>query len=357
MAKVLVMMSGGVDSSVAAALLKEQGHEVTGVTLRLADAPADSGRVGGCCSLSDVEDARCVARFLDIPHYSLNGKELFSRTVLQNFADEYKAGRTPNPCYRCNQWVKFDHVFNWAAGLDFDLVATGHYAQVAGETGRKHLVRGVDRAKDQTYFLASVNPTILDRLLFPLGAMLKPDVRRHAERFRLITADKRESQELCFAHDLDYRNALEPGTPGEMVSVEGKVLGQHTGITSYTVGQRKGIGLSGGPFFVVRLDVDSNRVVVGVEDDLLAERVVVRELNAFREILPGDRFTAVPRYRHPGSAAVVEEASPEELVLRFESPERALTPGQVLALYDGDVLVAGSTIHRVVVESPAPALA
>lgn len=341
------MMSGGVDSSVAAGLLLEQGHDVTGVTLRLADAPADSGRVGGCCSLQDVEDARCVAHFLGIPHYSLNEKDLFSRTVLANFSREYHRGRTPNPCYRCNQWVKFDYVFHWAETLGFEKVATGHYANLTERQGSLFLERGADRNKDQTYFLASVRKSVLPHLAFPLGHLTKPEVRQIAERMGLTTADKGESQELCFAHDLDYRKALEQGTPGEIVDCEGEVVGQHLGIEGYTLGQRKGIRLSGGPFYVVHMDSNSNRVVIGPEESLYSDTVIVGELNLYRELREGEILTAFPRYRHPGSPAMVERVDQDVLQLRFLSPERALTPGQVLALYENDLLIAGSIIEEV----------
>lgn len=347
MARILVMMSGGVDSSVAAGLLLEQGHEVTGVTLRLADAPADSGRVGGCCSLQDVEDARCVAHFLGIPHYSLNEKDLFTRTVLANFAEEYHRGRTPNPCYRCNQWVKFDHVLHWAETLGFEKVATGHYASLQEQNGSIYLKRGADRNKDQTYFLASIRKEVLSRLVFPLGHLTKPEVRQIAERMGLATADKGESQELCFAHDLDYRKALGEGAPGDLVNIEGEKVGQHHGIEGYTIGQRKGIGLSGGPFYVVQMDSDMNQVVIGPEECLYANEVEAGELNLFREIREGEVLNAFPRYRHPGSPARIESVGEESLRLRFLTPERALTPGQVMALYEGDVLVAGSIIGKV----------
>jgi len=353
MSKVLVMMSGGVDSSVAAALLVEAGHDVTGVTLRLADSPSDSGRVGGCCSLSDVEDARCVAHSLGIPHYSLNEKEVFANTVLRNFKEEYESGRTPNPCYRCNQWIKFDFVIKWAENLDFQTVATGHYARIEEEDGVRFLARGVDRDKDQTYFLASLDPSVLDRLLFPIGHLRKGRVREEAEKLDLVTAGKRESQELCFAHDLNYRNALDSGQTGDIINTSGNVLGEHNGITDYTIGQRKGLGLSGGPYFVVRLDPEANQVVVGDDEDLLASDVEVAELNAFRPINVGEIFTAMPRYRHHGSEAEVLEVSDDGLVLRFLEPERALTPGQVMALYEGDRLIAGSTISRVLSDCPA----
>lgn len=348
MSKVLIMMSGGVDSSVAAGLLLEQGHDVTGVTLRLADSPPDSGRVGGCCSLADVEDARCVARFLGIPHYSLNDKETFEITVLANFSKEYRSGRTPNPCYRCNQWIKFDHVVKWAERLDFDTVATGHYARIEETGGRRYLARGRDAEKDQTYFLASIRPEVLDKILFPLGEMTKPQVRQKAEELRLITAEKVESQELCFAHDLNYRNALPSGQPGEIVDTMGNRLGVHSGITHYTIGQRKGLGLSGGPFYVVRLNVSDNRVVVGSEEDLEAQEVWVDELNLFRPLEPGEVLTAMPRYRHEGAPAEVMEVRVDSVRLRFIEPERALTPGQALVLYAGGRVVAGSVIREVV---------
>ncbi|NUN97326.1 MAG: tRNA 2-thiouridine(34) synthase MnmA [Candidatus Omnitrophica bacterium] len=356
MAKVLIMMSGGVDSSVAAALLKEAGHEVTGVTLRLADAPPDSGRVGGCCSLGDVEDARCVARFLGIPHYSLNEKDLFQRTVLRNFAEEYRSGRTPNPCYRCNQWIKFDHVLRWGRELGFEAVATGHYARIEWVDGQPLLARGLDRNKDQTYFLASIRPEVLPRLLFPIGDLTKGRVRELAAKFGLITAEKEESQELCFAHDLDYRSALEPGAPGEIVDEEGNLLGVHEGIARYTIGQRKGIGLSGGPFYVIRLEPETGRVVVGGEEDLFAEEVEADELNAFRPLREGEILTAHPRYRHPGVPARVEGLGVNSIRVRFLSPERALTPGQALALYEGDRLIAGAVIRKVAEKRGAPVL-
>lgn len=346
MARILVMMSGGVDSSVAAGLLRDEGHEVTGVTLRLADAPADSGRVGGCCSLQDVEDARCVAHFLGIPHYSLNGKDLFQRTVLKNFAEDYHSGRTPNPCYRCNQWVKFEYVLEWAAGLGFDLAATGHYARIEEQDGRKFLRRAVDRSKDQTYFLGSIRPEVLHHLRFPLGEMTKPEVRKLAQRYGLITADKEESQELCFAHDLDYRNALSPGMPGDIVALDGKVVAHHAGIEGFTIGQRKGIGLSGGPFFVVQLEPSTGQVVIGTEEDLLADTVEVTEVNLFRPLQVGETLTAMPRYRHSGSEAVVEGIEADRLRLRFSIPERAITPGQVMAVYQDELLVASAIIEK-----------
>jgi tRNA-specific 2-thiouridylase len=353
MSKILILMSGGVDSSVAAGLLLEQGHDVTGVTLRLADSPPDSGRVGGCCSLADVEDARCVARFLGIPHYSLNDKEIFQRTVLANFAKEYRSGRTPNPCYRCNQWIKFDHVMNWAEGLDFDGVATGHYARIEEEGGRRYLARGRDAEKDQTYFLASIQPNVLDRILFPLADMNKAEVRKKAEELRLVTAEKAESQELCFAHDLDYRNALPNGSPGDIVDLEGNRLGSHSGITHYTIGQRKGLGLSGGPFYVVQLNVEGNQVIVGSEEDLEAQEVVVDEFNPFRPLAPGEILNAMPRYRHEGAPVEILEVGSDEVRLRFLEPERAITPGQALVLYDGDRVVAGSVIRKVCPMEPA----
>lgn len=340
------MMSGGVDSSVAAGLLRDAGHEVTGVTLRLADAPPDSERVGGCCSLRDVEDARCVAHFLDIPHYSLNGKDLFQRTVLKNFAEDYHAGRTPNPCYRCNQWVKFEYVLEWARGLGFEAVATGHYARIEEREGRLLLRRGVDRSKDQTYFLGAIHPKDLGDLRFPLGTMTKPEVRGLAQQFGLITADKLESQDLCFAHDLNYRHSLSPGIPGDIVTREGMVVAHHSGIGGFTIGQRKGIGLAGGPYYVTAIDSETGKVVIGGEDDLLADMVEVSELNSFRPLQTGELLTAMPRYRHPGSQAVAEEISTDSLRLKFTHPERAVTPGQVMAMYDGDLLVASAIIVR-----------
>lgn len=351
-------MSGGVDSSVAAALLREAGYDVIGVTLNVwpeRDAmQALVEREDACCSLGAVEDARRVAAHLGIAYYVLNFKDVFRRHVMANFAAEYARGRTPNPCVRCNQFVKFDALLARAVAVGADYVATGHYARVDQDvgTGRWRLLRAVDRQKDQSYVLYVMSQERLARTLFPLGGLTKAEVRAHAARLGLATAAKPESQEICFVPTGNYRDYLAQAAPetrrsGPIVDLEGRVVGQHDGIAYYTIGQRKGLGLATGqPLYVVDVLADENRLVVGPREALLATGCVVEDVNYVA--LAGVTAPVVAQARirsHAAETAVtLHPASDGRLAVHFAEPQQAVTPGQTLVAYDGDVVLAGGTI-------------
>jgi tRNA-specific 2-thiouridylase len=346
-------MSGGVDSSVAAALLLAAGHEVIGVTMQIWPQQGDDERA--CCSLSAVEDARRVATALGIPHYVLNFQEEFRRSVIDNFIAEYRAGRTPNPCIQCNRWIKFDLLLERAVALGADAVATGHYARAVyhEDLGRWSVRRGVDRGKDQSYVLYGLTQAQLPRVLFPLGEMTKPQVRALAAEYGFRVANKPESQEICFVPDDDYGRFLreqtpEIATPGPVVDTAGRVLGTHQGVAFYTVGQRRGLGIAvNAPLYVVRLDAAANTVVVGTQEELLARRAVAGDvvfgkwaadaLAAPRPVLATLRYKMAPQ---PAVAQVADD----RLTVTFHNPQRAVTPGQALVCYDGEDVVAGGTI-------------
>lgn len=351
--RVLVAMSGGVDSSVAAALLVEEGCEVIGATMLMwpkgAEPPA-----GACCSLSAVEDARRVAAELDIPHYVLNVQDVFARYVIQDFVGEYIRGRTPNPCVRCNQFVKFDSLLERARSLGAERIATGHYARIGYDEDRRRwlLLRGLDESKDQSYALCRLTQEQMERTLFPLGYMMKRETRRTAAELGLPVAEKPESQEVCFVPDRNYpaflrKLAPELARPGPVVDVSGNVLGEHRGIAFYTVGQRKRLGISSrAPRYVVRIDRQRNAIVVGGDQDLYARRLVAQDMNVISvEKLPAVlAVTAKIRYNARDSAAVVRPLVGNAAEVVFEQPQRAITPGQAVVLYQGDVVVGGGTI-------------
>jgi tRNA-specific 2-thiouridylase len=351
-------MSGGVDSSVAAALLCEAGYDVIGVTLNVwpeRDAmQALVEREDACCSLGAVEDARRVADQLGIPYYVLNFKDVFRRYVMENFAAEYARGRTPNPCVRCNQFVKFDALLARAVAVDADYVATGHYARIDQDavTGRWRLLRAVDRQKDQSYVLYVMSQERLARTLFPLGGLTKAEVRAHAARLGLATAGKSESQEICFVPTGNYRDYLAQAAPetrrsGPIVDLEGRVVGQHEGIAYYTVGQRKGLGLAAGrPLYVVDVRADENRLVVGPREALLATGCLVADVNYVALPAVDGPVAAQARIRSHAAEAPVTllPAADGRLAVRFAEPQPAVTPGQTIVLYDGDVVLAGGTI-------------
>jgi tRNA-specific 2-thiouridylase len=350
MSRVLVAMSGGVDSSVAAALLVDQGHEVVGVTMKTfcySETPAH-GKT--CCGLDGITDAKRVADALGIPHYVFDVEENFTRDVIDDFVSEYARGRTPNPCVRCNSNTKFRDLLARGRLLGCDRIATGHYVRVV-EGPR--LARGLDPSKDQSYFLWGLPASMLPLLLFPVGELTKDEVRARAHELALVTADKPESQEICFVPTGDYRDLLRTRLesvhpalePGEMVRTDGTVLGTHDGFAGFTVGQRKGLG--GGfpePMFVLEIEPETRRVVVGTRDELLRDVVQVSELNWLGEAPePGSRVLAQLRYRAPAVAATIEEGS-SGLVLRLDEAVPAVTPGQSAVLFDGDRVLGGGRI-------------
>jgi tRNA-specific 2-thiouridylase len=336
---VLVAMSGGVDSSVAAALLRDAGHEVTGVTLRLWGGDSDSG----CCSVSDVEDARRVAAQLDIPHYVFNFSDDFTAAVVEPYVDAYAAGRTPNPCVECNRSIKFGRLLDRARALGFDAVATGHHARVrTGADGRLDLLRGVDGAKDQSYVLYMLGPHELATTLLPVGELTKAEVRAHAARLGLRTAAKPESMDVCFitrGGRHAFLDARAPARPGEIVDVAGRGIGRHDGVGRFTVGQRRGTGVAVGERrYVVDVDAPSARVTVGTRADLLRDHVDVRDWSFVAGVAPpaGVPLTAQVRAHGAPIAARLDGGT-----VRFGRSEPRVAPGQVVTLYDGDSLLGG----------------
>jgi len=356
MQKVLIAMSGGVDSSVAAYILKEQNYDCIGAMMKLyaddndAATPANNR---GCCSLEDAEDARAVATALGIPFFVFNFTDSFEEQVMSRFIDAYRHGRTPNPCIDCNRYMKFEKLLQRATELDTNYIATGHYAQVAqDQNGRYLLIRSADTTKDQTYVLYAMTQSQLARTLFPLGGLTKDEVRTIAANLNFTTADKRDSQDICFAPDGDYAGFIERHTgqaspKGDFISPGGQVLGEHNGIIHYTIGQRKGLGLYGPtPQYVSAIDPRANTVTVGSSDDLFANSLTAHDIN----LIPVDKLdgplnvTAKIRYSQPAQPAKLWQIGPDELYVEFEKPQRAITPGQAVVLYDGDLVIGGGTI-------------
>jgi tRNA-specific 2-thiouridylase len=357
----VVAMSGGVDSSVAAALLVEQGYEVTGVMLKLWRGEA-ANLDSGCCNLGAAEDARRVADVLNIPFYVLNLADGFEATVIRNFHEDYAAGRTPNPCVRCNHWIKFDLLLERARALGAEVLATGHYARAVGSPGRRRLLRGVDRAKDQSYVLWMLGQDQLEHCRFPVGNLTKDETRRIATELGLRTASKPDSQEICFVRNGDvgaYVDEHLPGRPGPVFDSTGRVVGEHKGIARYTVGQRRGLGVSlGMPVYVTRVDAASNTVVVGSRAELLAARLVAEE-TSFVGAPPARGAPVLVQHRAHGeiNPARVVSASDRRLELAFDSPVEAVAPGQSAVLYspnDTDELLGGGYIASA---APAHAVA
>jgi tRNA-specific 2-thiouridylase len=355
MAKVIVGMSGGVDSSVTAALLKQAGHEVIGVTLNVwPDLPnmPDIQREDACCALGAVEDARRVADTLDIPYYVLNFREVFEDRVIKDFVNTYASGRTPNPCIRCNQFIKFDALLVKARQLGAQYVATGHYARI--EHGSPNRLRkAADPTKDQSYVLYVMSQERLAAAMMPLGAFNKSETRQLAAELGLSVANKPESQDICFVPFKRYTEFIElyaPDVlqPGPIVDQEGAVLGEHRGIALHTVGQRRGLGVAAGkPLFVTGLDPATNSVVVGAAEDLLRSSCSLEEVNWIAGEPPREPVRALgkPRYRSPEVACTVQVEG-AGLRVDFDAPQRALTPGQALVLYEGDYVLGGGTISR-----------
>lgn len=353
--KVAVGMSGGVDSSVAAYLLKEQGYDVIGVTMQIwqDEDPLEMAENGGCCGLSAVDDARRVADMLGIPYYVLNFKREFKEHVIDYFMDEYMHARTPNPCIACNRYVKWEALLNRAMELGCDYIATGHYARICKlDNGRYALKKSATVRKDQTYALYNLTQQQLSKTLMPVGEYDKDEIRKIAEQIGLLVADKPDSQEICFIPDNDYASYIERETgrnfpQGNFVDLNGNILGKHKGIIHYTIGQRKGLGLSlGAPVFVVDIRPDTNEVVIGTNEDTFSDRLLADKIN-FMSIpeLAGERnVTAKIRYSHQGAPCKIKMAGDDMIDCQFEEPVRAVTPGQAVVFYDDDIVVGGAVI-------------
>ncbi len=351
MARVLVGMSGGVDSAVAAYLLQQAGHDVYGATMRLwidGDGPV----AGGCCALTAVEDARQVAGKLNIPHFVLNYRDAFRASVVDPFVSEYQAGLTPNPCIACNSRIRFTHFLAQARSVGCDLVATGHYAQIERLSQGWRLKKAQDIRKDQTYMLFRMTEAELSATLFPLGVLEKSEVRRIASRLNLSVADKPDSQEICFVPDNDYRSFLRRAgvrdTLGAIVDENGRILGTHNGIFNYTVGQRKGLGLtSPSPLYVVKIDAKKNQVVVGGSEQLMRQDVIITDLHLLETPSPTHLLRGKVRYSAQDMPCTLSVTGQDRAVVRFIEPVRAPTPGQSLVLYHDDYVLGGGRIISV----------
>jgi tRNA-specific 2-thiouridylase len=363
---IAVAMSGGVDSSTVAAVLRAEGHNVIGLTMQLWNQRRLSGHPGmpeavqgRCCSLDDVYDARRVAETIGIPYYVVNHEQRFEDEVVRPFVKEYLSGRTPIPCSLCNNHLKFDQLLVVAKQIGADLLATGHYARVLfdEEHGRWLLKRPTDRSKDQTYFLFGLTQEQLSRTLFPLGSLTKPEVRDLARLHGLALAEKPDSQEICFVPGGDYKRFLDayleeqgeslPDTGGELVTSSGQVIGEHTGIHNFTVGQRKGLGVAtGSPLYVIQIKGDTRQVVVGNNDDLYSRTLRTRRVNliSVSDLDAPMRVSVKIRHRHEPAPAIIEKIGEDEIVVTFDESQRAITPGQAAVFYQDDVVVGGGWI-------------
>ena len=353
--KVVVGMSGGVDSSVAAWLLKEQGYDVIGVTMQIWQDEEETVQEenGGCCGLSAVDDARRVAAKLEIPYYVMNFKEQFRHSVIDYFVDEYTNGRTPNPCIACNRYVKWESLLKRSLDIGADCIATGHYARVEQlANGRWALRTSATARKDQTYALYNLTQEQLARTLMPVGAYTKEEIRQMALDLQLPVASKPDSQDICFVPDGDYASFIEKTAcrrfpEGNFVLSDGTVVGRHKGIIHYTVGQRKGLGLSlGHPVFVLEIRPDTNEVVVGTGEESMSRYVLADHLNfmSVPDLTEPVRLFAKIRYNHRGAWCQVEKTGDDQILCTFDEPVRAITPGQAVVLYDGEYVFGGGTI-------------
>jgi len=363
---IAVAMSGGVDSSTVAAMLRAEGHTVIGLTMQLWNQRRLAGHEGmpealqgRCCSLDDVYDARRVAQTIGIPYYVVNHEERFEKEVVRPFVEDYLSGRTPIPCSLCNNHLKFDQLLVVARQIGADTLATGHYAGVEFDEnrGRWLLKRPADLAKDQTYFLFGLTQEQLSRTIFPLGGMTKPEVRELARKHGLALAEKPDSQEICFVPGGDYKRFLDaylaeqgeslPDTSGELVTTAGEVIGEHHGIHNFTVGQRKGLGVAtGSPLYVIQIKGDSGQVVVGNNEDLYSKTLRAKRVNliAVEDVTELMRVSVKIRHRHEPAPATLEKSGQDEVLVSFDQPQRAITPGQAAVFYDGETVVGGGWI-------------
>jgi len=363
---IAVAMSGGVDSSTVAAILRAEGRNVIGLTMQLWNQRRLAGREGmpesvqgRCCSLDDVYDARRVAQQIGIPYYVVNHEERFERDVVRPFVEEYLSGRTPIPCSLCNNHLKFDQLLIVAQQIGAERVATGHYARVSFDEarGRWLLKRPADHSKDQTYFLFGLTQEQLSRTLFPLGEMKKPEVRDLARKHGLALAEKPDSQEICFVPGGDYKRFIDaylaeqgeslPDTAGDLVTTSGEVIGEHSGIHNFTVGQRKGLGVAtGSPLYVIQISGAQKQVVVGGDEHLYSSTLRTRRVNLISvdDLSNPMRVAVKIRHRHEAAPAVIEKSGADEILVTFDQPQRAITPGQAAVFYAGDIVVGGGWI-------------
>lgn len=357
MKKVMIAMSGGVDSSAALAILKEN-YELIGVTLKLHDGEYEQGGLKTCCSLSDIEDAAQVASRFGVMHYVYNFKELFNEKVISSFIKSYENGLTPNPCIDCNRYIKFEGLLERAVSLGCDYVATGHYARIEYDEKRgRWLLKkavGVDgeNDKDQSYVLYNLTQEQLAHILFPLGGMNKSEVRKIAEENGLVNADKPDSQDICFVPDGDYASFIERTTgrksaAGDVINTDGKIVGRHNGLINYTIGQRKGLGIAfGKPTYVIGKNVSDNSLIVGSEEELLSKSLIADDLNwiSIESLTEPILCRAKTRYRMKEQPCIIYPEADGKAYVEFSQPQRAITPGQRVVFYDGDIVIGGGTI-------------
>ncbi len=351
--KVLVAMSGGVDSSVSALLLKNQGYEVIGATMQIWQSTEEEERENGCCSLTAVNDARRVADKLDIPYYVLNFKDIFKKKVIDYFVKEYLEGRTPNPCVICNKEIKFEALLDKAVSMGIDYIATGHYAQVEYKKGRYLLKKSKSKTKDQTYALYNLTQEQLSKTIFPVGGMNKDKVRKIAERNELGVAHKPDSQEICFIEDNDYGKFISENTdsnriPGNIVDTKGNILGRHRGTYHYTIGQRKGLKIpSNSPLYVIDINIDKNEVVVGDNTETFSDRLTAGDLNwiSIDKLDKEMKVKAKIRYGAKEARAIIKPIENNRVEVVFNKPQRAITRGQSVVFYKGNTVVGGGIIE------------
>lgn len=381
--RIVVAMSGGVDSSVVAAMLAKQEYEVIGVTLRLwTPSPWNNGeQYGGCCSPRDIADAKKVCAQIGVPHYTFNTEKKFKEKVVDNFISEYLEGKTPNPCVQCNNFIKFDLLFKYALALNADYLATGHYARILEADARckmqdaeyqirdkkkktmqdshseshisYHLCKAVDSSKDQSYFLYMLNQMQLSKILFPLGNYTKSEVREMAKELNLIAANKEDSQDVCFLEGRNYQKFIQEQVSGEKIekgsiqTKEGKILGEHQGLAYYTIGQREKLGVAAGhPLYVIEKDLQTNTLIVGKENENLSLECKVNSVNWCSDIAPVQPIKAniKIRYRHPGYPAMISPKNPTEVEICFDAAQPSITPGQSAVFYNDHIVLGGGTI-------------